>query len=211
MRKRPNVSAGALGTALLLGIGKMVEEALFNLPIPTVIWLSIFIACLLIAIVLFPFKSFRNPKEMLKFTIKWVDYSEAFEIEPAIRVFLKVQNESDIEQTVNSLKGEVFYSASYIDNTFPNHPLQNPIIESKFVVKNKASKLLSIRTPILPISAERFKKYMEVGEYIFWSGIIQADISAKIWWLERGGRIENMPLAKFPHVPTSQRFEGMEE
>ncbi|MFW6105294.1 MAG: hypothetical protein ACOC7P_01790 [Chloroflexota bacterium] len=158
---------------------------------------------------LFPFKSVRNPQKLLKFTIRWMDCSGVFEIEPYFILFLRVDNQADIDQTIDNLKGKLSYSASYTEDNFPNHPLQNTFSEQGIVIKAKKHELLKLKIPILPETAERFKKYIEVGEYIFWSGSGKATISAKVWHINRGGEV-SLELNKFPYVPTSRHFEGIE-
>jgi len=187
---------------------RCVEVALTLIPHIPITWA--FAAGFGIAFLfLFPFKSARNPQKLLKFTIRWIDCSGVFEIEPYLTLFLRVDNQADIDQTIDNLKGELSYSASYMDDTFPNYPLQNTFSEQGKVVKAKKHELLILKIPILPETAERFKQYMEVGEYIFWSGSGKATISAKLWHLNRGGEVP-IELNKFPHVPTSRHFEGIE-
>lgn len=174
-------------------------------------WLVIGIAFIVAGVLLFPFTSLRDPKQKLIFGIKWIGFEGIYQIEPTIVLFLKIMNHSDINQKLDNIKGQLFYSASYEDDTFPEHPLQQSFNETQQIVKAKDSEILQIPVPILPKSAERFKKYIEVGQYIFWSGNVNANVSAKIWGFERGGVIKSKPLAKFPHVPTSRHFEGIEE
>lgn len=137
----------------------------------------------------------------------WIDFSNTSQKEPSIILFLKMENEADIDQTVKKLTARIFYDV-FPDNSSPM-PLQSHLALENQKVKAKSSQIIGKRIAILPSTAEVFEKCMDRPEYLYWSGETTIDVSAKIWGIEIGGKIKNASIPQFPHVPSGRIWDGI--
>lgn len=171
-----------------------------------VAWLFLILA--IGGLIIFPWKSVRNPTSMLDIRLDMIDFSGSFELEPTINITLRVENKSDIDQTMNWVLGKLSYSAA---SSFPQHRLQHPLI-ILMPVKIKAREIASTSASIAISDrlVERFRKYMDIGQYTYWFGTLDLDVSATIWGIRRGKCLEGKELPEFSIVPRGLSLEGLQ-
>jgi len=210
MKANSGLSFGTLVSGLILILGKVIEELILNLSIAwlTGIWWIIIASLILAGIIVFPYKSFLNPSSKLEFGIDNIDFGGTFHLEPTIDVTLKVRNISDIDQVLERLYGKLAYKAG---SAFELHTLQHPIIFVKPTrVKAKDDIRILVNIPISSNLVERFRKYMDTGQYIYWTGTIEVNVSATIWRIQRGKYLEDKELPEFAIVPRGLAPEGLQ-
>ena len=120
-------------------------------------------------------------------------------MEPTIDVTLKVRNTSDMDQVLERLYGKLAYKAG---STFELYTLQHAIIFLKPTrVKVKDDIQILVNIPISSNLGDRFRKYMDTGQYIYWTGTIEVNVFATIWRIQRGKYLEDKELPEFAIVP----------
>jgi len=189
-------SIGVLPRITLWLIEAFVEEATvtyLEAHFGIVVWLFLILA--LGGLVVFPWKSIKNPWQFLSFSIEEVIYAGILKIQPFIEVKIVIRNNADVTQTIETLTGNLKFTK--INSIEIRDTLQYLFPIS---VPAKGTANVDCIVHVSEKLAKKLKVHVDKCMEIRWDGDITAKLNMKVV-LPMKQSIQNYSLQHWKNVP----------